>query len=953
MSSGTGSVARSVEREYFFGPFHFIPGQQLLLCDERAIRLGARALDILAELVKHPGELLSKEDLIARVWPRSVVEESNLKVHIAGLRKALANHDQNGSYIATVIGRGYRFVAPVRYQNLDFLSSVSLATSSPRPGLPPVFATGMVERPDVLSALLPMLDARRLVSIVGPGGIGKTTIAQQLAAYFDSQQDREIHVADLGSLSDPQFVVSAIARAIGLALDAEEGVQSIIAHLGQRHVLLVIDGCEHLIESVAVLVGQMLGGAPLVQILATSREPLRVRGEYVYRLPPMAWPADHAPLSAAQALAYPSVQLFVMRASEVSAGYQFSDGDVAPVVDICRKLEGIPLAIELAATRMDAFGAHELARRIDDRFLILRRGRRDAMARHRTLHAALDWSCELLSESERIVFRSVSVFAGSFSLGAAIDLCADRVGGDNLVIDGVSNLVQKSLLSADVMGPEVSYRLLDTSKAYGREKLEQAGDMTLMQENRIRLLCSVLDRISEHWARNPAADAFADTQRYLDEVRSALAWAFSATGEAAPGVALTVAAIPLWMAHLRPEECSGFVERALAASAGRLLQADEMKLRAALGAAILASRGPGVSAQSHWERVLELADAAGDSRHQQLALWGLAVDSSYMGNLEAVRHIALRFSQVALDNGDHGALNGMARLLGTAAHYAGRQAAAQAQLEAMLANYAPQADYLSARLRLNQRSAALATLANVLWLRGYPEQAMQCAQAAVQEARDSRHIESLLSAITISAFPLALENGDFAAAQGFLDELAVCLDRHADTLWKALYLCRDATLQALLRGADIAPEVIEQLATLKAAGYRLHLTSHQGMLAAALASRGQTDTALAMIDEALAECQQSTERWNHAELLRIKGTLLEGRADALSEQLYRHAIDVAREQGALAWELRTANSLVRLKAVTTAEPEALSLLRDVYEKYTEGFDSPDLRTARTLLKIAH
>ncbi|WP_395406084.1 ATP-binding protein [Pseudoduganella sp. UC29_106] len=930
----------SVEKEYFFGPFHFIPGQQLLLCEETPLRVGGRALAILEVLVGQPGEIVSKRDLFARVWPRTVVEESNLKVHIAALRRALSDGGRESQYIATVSGRGYRFVAPVIQQNKP-ASTLPLPACWEQSNKLPLPSTRMVGREENVAALLRMMEQSRLVSIVGPGGIGKSTLVLQLAESYIAQAGIDVCFVDLAPLSGPQFLTGAVATALGLSIHSGDGMPVLLASLHERQLLLVLDSCEHVIDAAAILVSSITASAPGIQVLTTSREPLRVPGEHVYRLPALEFPSREEMLTAAQALEYPAIALFALRASQSLEEYLLTDADVPAVAEICRRLEGIALAIELAATRMDAFGVHELAARLDDRFLLLKRGQRSSVERHRSLDAALDWSYELLPENERILLCALSLFSDSFTLDAATKFCADLMDDANTVIDGVANLVHKSLLSVDIGGPRVCYRLLDTTRAHARNKLELRGEMAAMQKRHVEFLRASLEHTGAE-----------SDGRCLDDVRKALSWAFSPEGDASVGAALTIAAVPLWMQLLLPEECCRSVELAL--SGAPLSERDEMKLRAAMATATLYASGPVPAIYEAWTRVLELADTHGDPKYQQLALWGMAVYRSYCGEAGTVSALAKRFSAIAASNGDHAALVGMERLVGTALHYAGDQHAARKHLEAMLQQYSvPLGSSLMGRFQLNQRSAALATLAEVLWLQGFPDQATQAMQAALQEARDDAgHPESLMNAISGAAFPLAQQLGDYAAAEALLEELSGYLARHAQTLWETLRNCLDATLRAL-RGEPAGLALLHaSVKQLQAGGYRMQLTSHLGLLASILGDQGQRDAGLALIEEALALCEAGAARWNHAELLRIKGHLLEEQAPPLAEQLYRQALDLARQQGAPSWELRAANNLAHLKARQCDRADSIELLRAVFKRFSEGFETADLRTARGLLDRA-
>jgi DNA-binding winged helix-turn-helix (wHTH) protein len=390
----------SAEPLFAFGPFRFFPARQLLSEGETPIRLGSRALEILAALVERPGQLVSRDELTARVWPNTVVEESNLKVNVAALRRALGEGRLGRQYIATVSGRGYRFVAPV-----EFSAPALRSARAERARNLPVPLTRTIGRADTIDALLEQLPRRRFVTIVGPGGIGKTTVALAMAEALIGAYEHGVGFADLAPVQDPHLVASAVASALGLTILSGDALPALIAYLRDRQTLVVLDSCEHVIDSAALLAEQIISGAPAVHILATSREPLRVKGEQVHRLSPLASPPTSSRLSAVDALTFPAIQLFVERAAESLEGFELSDADAPVVADICRKLEGIALVIELAATRVDTFGVRELSTLLRDRFRLLRQGRRTALARHRTLAAALDWSYNFLSADERVILR--------------------------------------------------------------------------------------------------------------------------------------------------------------------------------------------------------------------------------------------------------------------------------------------------------------------------------------------------------------------------------------------------------------------------------------------------------------------------------------------------------------------------------------------------------------------
>lgn len=939
------------EREYSFGPFRFLPAQQLLLEGTTPVRLGSRALAILATLVERPGEVVSKAELVARVWPSTVVEESNLKVNMSALRRALGEGQPSRRYVATVTGHGYRFVASVQ---------VSAPRTSPTPATAPgphnlpASSTRTIGRADTIGALLKQLPRHRLITVVGAGGIGKTTVALAVAEALIASYDHGVWLVDLAPLRDASLVSTALASSLGLTISSQDPVVALTDYLRDRRMLIVLDNCEHLIEAAAALAERLISSASGVHILATSREPLRIRGERVHRLAPLGNAPASGGLTAAEALTFPAVQLFVERAMASVEDFELQDPDAPVVAAICRKLDGIALAIELAATRIDAFGPRELSSLLDDRLRLLKQDRRTALPRHRSLAAALDWSYELLSMDERSVLNRLSVFAGAFSLESAGAVAADgRMTGRD-VINGIENLVAKSLVAANASGAAVRYRLLDTTRSYALQKLTESGELDTLVRRHAEHHRDILSRAAGEVETRLTADWLADYGHAMDDVRSALSWAFSADGDAAIGVALTVAAIPLWMHLSLIDECRVGIDRALASDRLHRTDRDDMKLYAGLAAALLHERGPLPEVDAVWTRALQIAERLGDQEYQLRPLWGLAIARFYVGDYRLALDLLRRFRSVAREKGDVGDLLSCDRLIGSTLHYLGDQREARRELEHTLAQHLSLARSHIARFQYDQRVAAKYNLTHVLWLLGFPDQALRMAQSALEDAEATDHAFTVSNVLIHGACPLALYVGDLATAERLVDRLQDHLAAHARAVGRAHGDCLRGML--LIARGDHAglPLLRGGIDRLTEVRFRLRYPFSLGTLALGLHAAGQTAAARATIEQALDWCERSDERWCLPELLRIQGHFLEadGAAAAITaaESRYQQSLDWARLQGALSWELRTATDLAQLWRRQGRVKEAGHLLSSVYDRFTEGFETADLKKARALVE---
>ena len=470
-------------RAILFGPFRLLPAQRLLLHAGEPVRLGSRALDALIALLDRPGELVTKDELISRVWPDTHVDEGNLKVQVAALRRMLGDGKGGARYLATAPGRGYRFVAPVTFAEDLHPSAPTTATTKCAHNLPNRL-TRSVGRADIINKLAERLSQQRLLTIAGPGGIGKTTLALDVAERLIDTYEHGVWFIDLALLSDPHLVPPAMTAALGIATHSEEPLRELVAFIRDKRTLLVLDNCEHVVASAEALASAVLRGAPNVQILATSREPLRAEGEHVYRVPPLASPPALPRVTAWEALSFPAVQLFSQHAARTLGEFELRDADAPLVADICRKLDGIPLAIELAAARVDAFGVRGVVARMEDCLRLLTWGYRTAPPRHQSMHAALEWGYRLLSDLEQSILCRLSAFAASFTLGAAATAAADPDHSESEIIDNVLELVAKSRIIADVQGAEPRLRLPETTRAYARAKLAESdgGDTFYRRE---------------------------------------------------------------------------------------------------------------------------------------------------------------------------------------------------------------------------------------------------------------------------------------------------------------------------------------------------------------------------------------------------------------------------------------------------------------------------------------
>ncbi len=460
---------------FSFGPYRLNALGRTLTREGRDVVLGSRAFDLLVALVQRQGDMLSRRELMQFAWSGLSVEDSNLRVQIAHLRREIGCGDHGIRYIASVAGRGYSFVAPVKWNEETVPEPVGIERSRFLPYQP----KRNFGRDDDVAGLCRALEERRFLTVVGPGGVGKTTLAAIVAHTL--RNFPMIYFVDLGAVEAGAGVGAFVTSALDLPSDSTDPADEIVERLGGMPALVILDNCEHVIDAVGEVVLPVLKETSTIQFLLTSREALRLPGEAVYLLRPLGAPPYTGPLSAKQALEWPAVALFMERAADGGRYRELSDDEAVTVAAICRRLDGNPLAIELVASRVGTYGLERVAELLDDQLSLCWRGNRSAVPRHRTVEAMLGWSYDLLSETSRKVFARLSVFPGGFSLAGAAVVAGDDDMAPRDVAHAIGDLVDKSLLSIEAgPGPE-QLKLLGVTRTFAAMKLVESGESGKVQ----------------------------------------------------------------------------------------------------------------------------------------------------------------------------------------------------------------------------------------------------------------------------------------------------------------------------------------------------------------------------------------------------------------------------------------------------------------------------------------
>ncbi|MGY8635215.1 winged helix-turn-helix domain-containing protein [Bradyrhizobium sp. 14AA] len=937
---------RSEDSAISFGPFRLFPKSRLLEKEGAPLHVGGRALDILIFLAERPGEVVDKRELVKRIWADVNVDEGSLRFHVAALRKALGDTGKSARYVVNVPGRGYCFVAsfaqaaPSAVQpTIDILPPRSLPTPLSK----------MIGREEVVEKISNGLSLHRFMSLVGPGGIGKTAVAVTVGHRRSPDFGGRVFFVDFGPLRDASHVATTIASALGLTISAEDPTPALLTFLKIGPALLIFDSCEHVLDDLAPLVERIVREAPQLRVLATSRESFRSEGERIFRLFPLDCPPEREGLDVAEVLAYPAAQLFVERIAQSSGPFQLSAEEAPLVASICRRLDGIALAIELAAGRVNAYGIAGTASLLDSRFSLQWRGRRTAVPRHQTLAAALDWSYDLLPPAESATLRRLSVFAGPFAPEAAAAVASGDGLSESETLEAIDNLVTKSLI-APSGSRTLRYRLLDTTRTYAFGKLNELGETRQFAH-----------RHAEHF-RDLFAHAEADTSAplpewlsvygaELDNVRAALDWAFAPDGDVALGIALTAAAVTLWVRRSLFAECRKRCRTALAALGDTGDDRIRMQLLSALGWSLMYGEGRAREARPILETTLELADRLDDKDFRLRALWGLCIDQFNNGQFGKARTLADRFANAAANSPDRTDVMLGDRLTAVALHYLGDQNDARLRIDRVHASLHVLAEKPKI-FPLDLRISTQYFRARILWLQGFADQAQALAARNIEEGRSNGHALTFCSVLGQAACPIAFWSGDFKAAERHGAELLEHTERHAIRLWGLWARAFNAAVMA--KRGDIAtglPQLREELNHAGDARFLPRFLPLLGELAAGFLEADQIDRGLDVIEDVLTRCNDRQELWYLPELIRIKGELMlrSARHSGYAEARFRQAMDMAARQGARFWELRSATSLARFKIGAGQSADARAVLENVSGSFPEGADIADIRTARDLM----
>lgn len=932
---GSSSAIRIV-----FGPFEVNVTERTLKKADEAIPLGARAFDILIALTDRAGGVVTKGELIASAWPDVTVEEGSLRVHLSALRKALGDGQFSNRYISNVQGRGYCFVAPVirRVGKQDEGSGFAGLSN-----LPPALGR-MVGRDDAVREIRTRLQAERLITVVGAGGIGKTTVAVAVGHAESTDFSDGVFFIDLSTLRYKEQIVGAVASAVGLDHQFADPEDSLLKFLRTRKALVIFDSCEHLIEKTAELADGIFRHAPDVCMLATSREALQTAGESVFRLHPLDCPPEQAGLTAIEALSYPAARLFVERVSARGNNFSLGDDEAPVVAEICRKLDGVALAIELAAGRAAIFGIRDTLVRLGSRLDLLKFGRRTANPRHQTLRATLDWSHDHLSEVERIVLRRVAILVGWFTLEAALAVVEEQGIGQSDIANAVGGLVDKSLIGSATDRRGISYRLLDTTRTYALEKLDTSGEADCIAARHADFLTRVLE--------SKSVDLF-ELRGYLGNVRAALEWSFGPGGNDSAAMGLAAAAAQLFLAMSLLSECRTWMERAIDRITTDCDVRHQMEIYASLALSLMFTEGNSERVRSAFETALAFAERRDDSYQQLRLLSGLSMYFHRTFDAAGSMKLALRGEAVARNTGSPEDAILADSMLGAAHYMLGDQLRAQLHLERALHGAPRFRRFNATQYLFDSRTTSLFNLTRSHWLTGNLDKAGLYAEKTIDEAERSDHPIALCRALILT-MSVYFWIDDLQRVELNLSRLLTTAEKfslapyHA-VAWgqKGRFLIRAG------RTTDGMQHLRDCLEKLRVLHYEMLAPDFVADLAVCLAKQNERAEALTLLDESIAAQIKSKRPLHVPALFLAKGlAFASGQvADIQSaEQCLQKAMILAEEQSGLSFQLRAGLELARIWIGRGQLQSARDLIRPIYNRFSEGFTTPDLNLAKGILE---
>jgi predicted ATPase/DNA-binding winged helix-turn-helix (wHTH) protein len=950
-----------MKQAFSFGPFSLSPGTRILRKDGAVIPLGSRAFDMLVAMLERHGTVVTPEELMAVAWPGVIVVESNVRVQMANLRRTLGCGRDGARYIANVAGRGYCFVEPV--ERIDSFDEPWAAASEPDAAAAaaagdrekqaagsiskfPAPLEGAIGRDGCVAELSRIVSERRLVTVVGAAGAGKTTLATLVAHALDAF-DGAMFFVDLSVVDREEMVTEALAAAVGYLPPGGDLLPGLLEILSARRTLIVLDNCEHVISAAAFLCQQIVQGVRNVFVLSTSREALRVKEEFVYLLRPLAFPPDAGRLTTNQAMAWPAIQLFMERAWEGGARGSMREDEAETVAELCRRLDGNPHAIGLVASRVGTYGIQGVADLYDSQLALQWQGRRHDNPRHQTVEALIDWSHNLLSQRDRQVLQRLSVFSGAFSVDAAVSVTSDAAIDPFQVREAIGNLVDKSLVAAVGESEETQLRLLETTKAYAAARLGRLPDAEQFARRHALHYAEQLRKLS-------LTTRTGERPRLLElgNVRTAIEWAFSAGSD--PGLATTMwcMAAPFFLELGLIRESKRTCERAIGELPERFRATPtELRLLDLTGITYFAGADYEGPLRQVLERGFELSRQLGDHESMFHFLTGLHLQTITTSDFQRSLSVCDQYSALASTHGGSSEAIIAGWMVGSSKHYVGDLVAADASFATSAQLLAQQGIRPLHYFEVMKEIIASINAARVTWALGLPTRALQLASNVIDAGR--KLPGSLAMRVTL-CFHILLGHGLYDQARALIEELEnLSVDYNTSVRRQVLNVVKGLLLTSLGQSETAIQHLQQCLALLPPPKMSVVRTDALQALAESQLASGNATAALASISEALELSRETKGEFTFPDLLRTKAEVLMSlphvEMEAV-EAVLSEAMDRARKQRALAWELRIALSMVKARAARGGSEAARQVLELVYSRFTEGFETNDLKAAAQELR---